>query len=170
MPIPNLDTIIKKRHTVLTGAILMAITLMLFTYMTSLFAFISPSQSLRWNTTITSTYTQPYHPGDTVTVDGLLSEGDSYFFKGYYYFFTSPEDVTWFVNVIDPNNMPIWFEPGQIQNAALEQTIDTISFTLPSNAVAGTYTVKLVVWSDFLPDGETRTNIVGWKTFEVVVP
>jgi len=139
----------------------------LSSYIISLLAFISPTQELRWSSSITYVNKPVFNPGNTVTVTGFLEEGTEYFEQGNYYFFTSTEDVRWILNVMDPNNLPIYMESGVVTNAISDIT-DSISFTLPPTAITGTYKIRLLVWAGWLPDGETRTYIINEFEFEVV--
>jgi hypothetical protein len=88
--------------------------------------------------------------------------------NGFYHDFTSPEEVTWIVIVIDPNNIPIHMEWDTIPSASGDRPLDTFSFNLPTTAVKGTYKIRVLVWTKWLPDGEARTNIINEKSFEVV--
>ena len=159
-----------KKRVIASVLILAATAYTLSTYIISLSAFVSPSQQLRWDVDLTYINSPAFTPGQTVTVEGVLIEGDTYFERGVYYFFTAPEDIVWFVNVVDPNHMPVEFTDDTISTALGDQIIGQLSFTLPNDAVTGTYTLKLVVWSGWLPDGETRTDLIGELTFEVVAP
>jgi hypothetical protein len=44
--------------------------------------------------------------------------------------------------------------------------LNPVTFTAPN--VKGTYRIRIVVWTEYLPDGETRTNLINEATFEVV--
>jgi hypothetical protein len=169
MQLLDVNSSINKRQKILSGIALVFIIYTLITYVISLSAFTSPSQSLRWDS-VPYINILTYNPGDTVTVTGDLIEGDDWFSRGNYYFFTAGEDIIWIANVKDPNNMPIHLETGSIIDALDDQVIGGFSFTLPSNAVPGTYTLKLLVWTGWLPSGESRTNVIGEINFEVVIP
>jgi hypothetical protein len=134
----------------------------------SLFAFISPTQELRWSSSITYINKPVLNPGNTVNVTGFLEEGTEYFERGNYYFFTAPEDVRWVLIVMDPNNLPIYMGSDVLTNAISDITEDSITFTLSSTAAPGTYKIRLLIWTDWLPGGETRTYIINEYEFEVV--
>ena len=159
---------LNRRQMIFASVLTLVIISGLFTYITTLLAFISPSQELRWNTSISSINKQTFQKGETVTIMGFLEEGTEYFSKGNYYYFTASEDIVWFVNVLDPNNQPIYFRtPVSVAGASGDISTGNISFPLPSNAVAGTYRIRLIVWTDLLPGGETRTYLVNEAEFEV---
>ena len=149
------------------GLLVLVLGITVVSYVISLNAFISPTRELRWDGTISYISNTVYNPGDPVLVEGRLIEGDSYFSLGYYYFF-APEDIRWIIVVIDPNNMPIYMETSVVTNA--NGVIDTgqINFNLPSSADPGIYHIRMIVWSDLLPTGETRTRQIQEITFEVI--
>jgi len=144
------------------------IVFILSTYVVSLFAFVSPSNELRWDGGIQYINGPTFNPSDTVIIEGYIEEGSTYFMKGFYYYFAGGEDVRWIINVMDEFYNPVHIETGTIVNAIGDNALPQISFDLPSNAPAGTYTVKVIIWTDWLPDGETRSNIIHEITFEVV--
>ena len=157
-----------RRQILFTGIMVILVLSGLFTYMVSLFAFKSPSPELRWNALVTSINKPTFQKGETVTITGLLEEGTEYFQKGYYYYFTSPENIVWIVNVLDPNNMPVHFEYLEVANAQGDININDIDFTLSTTALTGTYKIRVMVWNSWLPDGETRTYIINEAEFEVI--
>jgi hypothetical protein len=110
-----------------------------------------------------------YSRGDTVLITGFLEEGTQYFDIIQYYYFVTGEPVTWALVVLNPSNMPVHIETGTISNAEGDITLDPVSFSLASNAEIGTYRVRIIVWSDYLPSGETRTNSINEDTFEVAL-
>ena len=155
---------IKGKQAVLLLSIVIGI--MIFSYLGALFAFISPSPELRWNASISYINDIAFNPGETVTVNGFIEEGTQYYLLGNYYDFQASETTRWFVIIIDPNKQPIHFETGTLA-AIGDQTLDQFSFDLPSNAVSGQYRVRVFVWTDYLPSGDTRTYLVNEKTFTV---
>src|SRR4030042_1042551 len=154
-----------RRQILFAGLLALVIVSGLFTYITSLFAFISPTQELRWNASISSINKQTFHKGETVIITGLLEEGTEYFTKGYYYYFTSPEDIVWIVNVLGPNNLPIHLAYSSVFNAQGDINTSNINFNLPADAATGTYKIRIMVWTDLLPDGETRTYLINEAEF-----
>lgn len=168
MPITNQNIREKFSQRVSQGVLVILVGLTLVSYIFSLNAFISPTRELRWDGAITYLSDTTFSPGDPVLVEGRLIEGENYFSIGYYYYSFSPEDIRWILIVIGPNNTPIHIENNVVPNA--NGIIDTgqINFDLPSNAAAGQYRIRMMVWSDVLPLGETRTREIQEITFEVV--
>jgi hypothetical protein len=162
-PIEN-DT---KRN-IVAGILSLIVLISLYSYISALYGFISPMSELRWNSEILSISASTFNPGDNVVVDVMLEEGNTYFSRGNYYYFLSGENIRWIVNVMDPNNSPVFLESNPINGAIGDQAVGLVDFDLPTNASPGTYTVKVIVWSAWLPGGETRTNIIDDVTFEVV--
>ena len=159
----------RNRKKILIPSILIVVTLLsLHSYLVALNAFISPTSDLRWDGTVEYINKPTFSAGDTVTITDFFEQGETYFSKGNYYFFVGSESIRWIAVIKDQNNMPVYIESESIGNASGDITINDITFSLPANAATGTYTVKLMIWTDWLPDGETRTNVIHETIFEVV--
>jgi hypothetical protein len=141
-------------------------SLTIFSYIMAIYAFDSPSSGLRWNS---DSYIpeSSYSRGDTVNIYGSIEEAQRYLYFGQYFSFTSDVDVRWIVIVKGPNNEPIHIETDLLTMFSGDLDLDLVNFALPSNAATGTYTVRVFVWSDWLPGGETMTYQVSERTFEV---
>lgn len=156
-----------QKNKIVTILLLVIIIVTVSTYITSLFAFISPSEAQRWDTSIQTVNPPTINRGTTVTVTGLLEEG-SQFMMGYYHYFSSAENIRWIVVVVDPNNMPIYITSGTVAGALGDINLGPLNFNIPTTAALGTYKIRVLVWTDWLPSGETRTNIIHEELFVVV--
>lgn len=143
-------------------------------YVVALLAFNSPSYELRWSASITDIYysyfndgKDPFNPGDQVTIESTGIEGDQYWATSSYYAFTDNINVRWIIIVKDPNNMPVHFTSGTLDGVGGSVVIPSVYFNLPSNAVTGSYTARLILWTDWLPSGDSRTLIVDQLSFNV---
>ena len=143
----------------------------LVTYAVSLVAFVSPSENMRWNSDVDTIVPATYNRGDTVSITGLLEEGTEYLKYGPYYYlsFSSTEDITWAVIVLSPSNVPFSIQTGSLSGITGDFAITPVSVNIPSNAELGTYTVRVIIWTDLLPTGETKTNLINEGSFEVVI-
>ncbi len=145
------------------------------TYIIALLAFDSPSQDFRFKGGVDSImdyyfyFETSFSKGDIVRITGIVLGADRYFvFPSYYYYFVSTTSVRWIVGVLDPNDMPVHFESGTLNNIGSgDNALPVISFTLPSNAASGTYTIRVMGWTGFLPSGDTVTFEVLEDTFDV---
>ena len=146
------------------------------TYIIALLAFDSPSQDFRFKGGVDSIMDYSYYfstsfsKGDIVRITGIMLGADRYFDfpRSYYYYFVSTTSVRWIVGVLDPNDMPVHFETGILDNIGIgDDTLPVISFTLPSDAASGTYTIRVMGWTGFLPSGDTVTFEVLEDTFDV---
>lgn len=164
---PNTITSIDKNRSLKLILLLGTIFIFIY-YIISPFAFISPSSDLRWEVTINYLNKPSFDPGETVSLSGFAEEGESFFYRGYYYFFDYSEEVVWIVNVVGPHKEYIYFNCDSVLNAQGSFSIDLMSFNLPVNAASGIYTVKVFIWSDWLPDGLPRSTMANEITFEVV--
>ena len=63
--------------------------------------------------------------------------------------------------------VPVFIDTGSIANAQGDIIVNPDPYTLPSSATLGTYKIRIVVWTDLLPSGETRTDTIFEKTFVV---
>ena len=151
-------------------------------YIIALFAFDAPSADLPLdvvdieftdvNGTSTSTFSRGEQLNISVVVQMALRYATNYYAPNYYYF-VSGADYKVIVTVMDPKNKPVIFESA---NDSLNPDVaDVFSLTkdwggyykVPNNAAIGTYTVRVMTWSDWLPDGVTRIKTVREGSFEV---
>jgi len=160
MPKKNLITTEHKKN-ISYGLLTVIISYAIISYGVSLFAFESPTQDQRWETSVTTG--GPYSIGQQVTLTGALEQGISEYFS-----FTSPEDITWAILVIDSSNKPIRLEYGTRSAADGDLILDVVQFNLPDGTSAGLAQVRVIVWSGLLPIGETRTHLVHEGTFMVI--
>ena len=158
----------KRKQKIYLLTLAVVIGSILVSYTISLFAFVSPTVDLRWETSVINFDQPDYSRGETVTLTGYLEEGTQYYYFIQYYYFVTGEPVTWAVIVMDSVNMPIYIETGVLSDLQGDLTLDPVSFAIPATASLGTYKVRIMVWSDLLPTGVTRTNIINEGTFEVI--
>jgi hypothetical protein len=145
------------------------------TYISALFAFKSPSQEFRFKgnvSTVKDYYfnvATSFSKGGTVRITGIVLSADQYFVPPtYYYSFTTTTSVKWIVTVKDPNDMPVHFAYGDLAGAGLSNhTLPEVSFVIPSDAASGTYKIRVMAWSGWLPGGDTLTFEVLEDTFTV---
>jgi hypothetical protein len=145
------------------------------TYIVALLAFDSPSQDFRFKGGVDAIMNVYYYhstsfsAGDTVRITGIMLGAERYFsIPSYYYYFVGETSIRWIVGVLDPNNMPVHFETGTLDNVGIgDDNLPVISFDLPLSAVSGSYKIRVMAWSDFLPSGDTVTFEVLEDTFDV---
>ena len=157
-----------KKITISSILIVMIFTFTIFSYVTAIYAFDSPFSGLRWNSNAYLPETV-FSPGDTVQIFGSIEEAERYFYFGEYFSFSTTPNIRWIVTVKGPNEEPLFLESDLLSSFSGNLDFDVVNFVLPSNSAPGTYTVKVFVWTDWLPAGETRTYIISEKDFEVVV-
>lgn len=140
-------------------------------YVIALLAFHSPSYDLRWNASISdinyfSAPKNPFNPGDQVNITSTTYEGDDYWAVGSYELFTDTINIRWIITVKDPNDMPIHLASGTLAGVP-PVVIPDVNFNLPSDAVTGAYTARLILWTDWLPSGDSRTLTIEQMSFNV---
>jgi hypothetical protein len=136
-------------------------------------AFVAPSQDLPLRFNQVSTLDATYNPTSTfnreniVRINSTVEMALEYDLASVYYNFTS--DVTYriIVSVSDPNNMPVYIYNTQktIARGEIQNTLS--NYTIASNAVLGNYKVKIMLWSDWLPSGNTLSPSAEEVTFNV---
>lgn len=160
-------------------AILALITIGTFySYITALFAFISPYEEYPLDLTSAGTYTTSNNPstafskGSVVRVKGTVEKATAYWDTPpppytTYSSFSGSTSCRVFITVIDPNNLPIQFYTTT-QSLTIGQSADcAVDTAITSSAPSGTYKVKILVWSDSLPTGVSLTPTIETITFTV---
>ena len=164
----SIDIDLSEKRNLLVVSLVLAVVIgyTIFSYSIALFAFISPSAELRWGTNAFTD--QPsYSRGTQVTLTGFLEEGTAYFNIINYYYFTYSETVTWGVIVLSSDNTPVYIVTGTLTDQG-DITLDPLpKYDISPTASVGTYKVRIMVWSDLLPSGETRTITINEETFQV---
>lgn len=146
-----------------------------YTYVIALFAFNAPSQdlSMRFNSVGTydtgDTAKSVFAKGDTVRIKVSFEMADYYWSAPsyYYYYFSSGDAYRLIYTVSDGSGMPVYFSSvtGTITQAQVKN--DLADYISLSSASAGTYIVKVYLWSDWLPGGLALAPIGGSATFTI---
>ncbi|MDP2899602.1 MAG: hypothetical protein Q8O47_01360 [Candidatus Bathyarchaeota archaeon] len=154
----------------------------IFSYVVALYAFNAPSQDLSMRFNSVGTYDtgnvakSAFTKGDTVRVKVSFEMADyywsapSYYWSApsyYYYYFSSGDAYRLIYTVSDGSGMPVYFSSvtGTITQAQVKD--DLANYISLSSASAGTYTVKVYLWSDWLPGGVVLAPGAGTATFTV---
>lgn len=142
-------------------------------YIIALLAFVSPTEELRWEAEVVDFVyywggsQSSFNPGDEIVIKGTVIEGDEW--GPYAYTFDNPISVRWIINVKGPNDEAVYFTSGTNSSAIDDFDIPDVRFTLPSDAANGQYTARLMLWTGWLPSGDTRTLHMTELTFDVPV-
>jgi len=129
-------------------------------YIIALLAFVSPTEELRWEAEVVDfvyywgSSQSSFNPGDEIVIKGAVIEGDSW---GPYAYAFNPISVRWIINVKGPYYEAVYFTSGTNSSADGNFNIPDVRFTLPSDAANGQYTARLMLWTGWLPSGDTRT-------------
>jgi hypothetical protein len=140
------------------------------TYIAALFAFNTPIQELPIRVNTVNTYDTgdvlkgAFNKGNTVRVKAAIEMATTY---NMYYYFAGSESYRIIFTISDGSSRPMYIvsetatiNPGQVKT-------HSIDWVIPTGADAGTYTVKVYVWSDFLPGGVALAPMGGSNTFTV---
>jgi hypothetical protein len=144
-----------------------------WTYGVTLFAYITPNPDLdmRVNSVSTSdTSNNPkssFNKGETARIFSSIEKATAYSMNYYYYYFVGGESYRLVFTVTDNLNRPVYFgwltdtiNPGQVN-------LYSSDYAIPTSASAGSYTVNVYIWSEFLPSGEALAPTGGSVTFTV---
>jgi len=146
-----------------------------YSYLVALMAFVAPSQELplRFNsvgTFNTSDVSSPsFAKGEAVKIKLGYEMATDYYYavpSEYYYSFSGSETYRLIYTVLDSSNTPVHFESvsGSISVGGILSGSST--FSIPSNANSGLYSVQVYLWGDWLPAGGAL-SLAGSASFTV---
>jgi len=147
-----------------------------YTYIGALFAFNTPTQELPIRVNTVKTYDtgdvikDSFNKGGTARVKATIEMAmtySMYSYYSYYSYFAGSESYRIIFTISDGSSRPMYIVsetstiiPGQVKT-------HSIDWVIPLGADAGTYTVMVYIWSDFLPGGVVLAPTGGSKTFTV---
>lgn len=175
-------TLTPKRIVALSLLVLVSLAAV-YSYVVALYAFIAPSQDLPLQISGTQTGTPAgvaktaFARGETVRVKSTIEKATAYY--NYYYYYVPPPVYYYYydfvgttsyraiITVKDSAGQPVFFTSttGTINVGA---TVNVQGdYTISGSAATGTYTVDVLVWSDWLPTGIVLAPERGEVTFSV---
>ena len=149
----------------------------LYGYITALFAFIAPSEEFPLDIVYLSTFDigdneiGAFPRGDTVRIKANVEMATDYYYNYptsyYYYYFDSGTTYKIIFAVTDSEGRPVFFNSADesVSPGGFEMT--SFDYTMSSQAPKGTYNMRVMVWSDWLPQGVALYEYVAVGTFEV---
>lgn len=149
----------------------------LYGYVTALFAFIAPREGLPLDTTGLATYDVgntgkvSFSRGETVRINATVEKGTDYYYNyPYYYDYYGFVGVTTYriiFTVTDSEGRPVFFNSAveSVSPGGFEMT--SFDYAIPSSAPIGIYNMRVMAWSDWLPDGVALYEYTAVETFEV---
>jgi hypothetical protein len=147
-----------------------------YTYIIALYAFDAPSQDLPLQVTnleiLENNVTQSsFSVGDTVTLNSTIEKALSYMYFPFsydYFYFSGGTPFKLIVTIEDASHQPVFFFSldGSIATGGiLEYSVD---YLIKAGSSTGVYTVNVLLWSDWLPDGDALSPEAEVGTFNVV--
>jgi len=167
---------ITKKKLVSAGILLTILILLTYSYSTALLAFDAPSsdyplQITQVNTLDAGNVSQSnFDKGDLLRFDATFEKALRYMnfpFSYDYYDFIGDTNTKIIVTVKDPNKLPVFFEANQVTIDAGEEYVLLTDYVISSQAVSGVYTYTVMVWSDWLPSGNSLSVNVWEDVFNV---
>ena len=165
-----------SKKVVSTGILVTILLLLSYSYSTALLAFDAPSsdyplQITQVNTLDAGNLSQSnFGTGDLVRFDATIEKALRYMnfpFSYDYYDFVGDTNTKIVVTVKDPNKLPVYFEAKQVTINVGEIYDFSADYVIDSQAVSGVYTFTVMVWSDWLPSGNSLSVNVWEDVFNV---
>ncbi|KON31579.1 hypothetical protein AC482_00005 [miscellaneous Crenarchaeota group-15 archaeon DG-45] len=148
----------------------------LYSYIGALFAFIAPSEDFPFDVGVATFDTgdvskTSFARGDTVRVKATVEKGTGYYYNSYIYYFPYTYYATTYkviIAITDADGKAAYFSyesetigyPGQ-------SLATTFNVPISSEASKGTYTIKIMAWTDWLPSGVAMSPTAGEAMFTV---
>ncbi|RLJ01883.1 MAG: hypothetical protein DRP11_03750 [Candidatus Aenigmatarchaeota archaeon] len=169
-------TLDSKRLIVL-GVIVVLGVAATYSYIGALFAFIAPSQDFPLKVTSVATFDTSdasktaFTRGSTVRIKATVEKATDYYYNypTYYYYYDFVGDTSYriIITIMDGSRRPVFFKYTTKTISPGSSQVTSYDYKIPSTASAGTYTIRVMVWSDWLPSGDALAPEAGEKTFEV---
>ena len=160
-----------KKTLILTTLLVFSIVL-LYSYVVALVAFVAPSGDLPLDITSLSTLdssnvsTSMFSTDTVLRVNATIEKATMYFDTPYTNF-TSDTSYRLIITILNPNNIPADLISTQKTISPGESQVVLNDYSIPSNAATGTYTIRILLWSDWLPDGKNLAPTIEEVTFDV---
>ena len=174
---PRVITLSGKK--MLSLVIIASLTIaIVYTYVVALLAFVAPSETfplevVQLDTLDFSNATaSSFNQGDKVRVNITVEMAHAYYvnFPISYYYTDFLDDTSYrvIVTIMDPNKMPVFFASDI--NTVYPSGVDVYiyDYTVSGSASLGEYTVRVMVWSDWLPGGLALSELAKEVTIDVV--
>lgn len=166
-----------KRLMVLAVLVLVSVATV-YSYVAALFAFIAPSGDLPLRVTNVSTFDTDnngkttFARGEVVRINATVEMAEGYYYDTsvYYYPYFDSVETTYriVIAVMDDDGRPVGFYSQYPETITPgESLMTTFDCSVPSGASTGTYVIRVLVWSGWLPGGDALAPTAGEASFEV---
>ena len=165
-----------SKKLVSAGILLTILVLLTYSYSTALLAFDAPRSDYPLQITQVNTLDagnvseSNFVKGDLLRFDATIEKALRYMnfpFNYDYYDFIGDTNTKIIVTVKDPNKLPVFFEASQVLIDVGEAYVFSTDFVISSQAVSGVYSYTVMVWSDWLPSGNSLSVNVWEDIFNV---
>lgn len=156
------------------GIVIVVLVTVFFSYFMALLAFDAPSADspLKINQVVTLNASNDpqtsFNTGDTVRINSTIEKANRYLvfqYSNMYYDFIGDTTYRIIIAINDGSNQPVSFQSAQ--NTISIGSLEDYVFDYVVSAGTGTYTYKIMVWSDWLPSGVASSNSAWEGTFNV---
>ena len=164
-----------RKKALILGSLLLFSSILVYTYIVAILAFVAPSADYPLSVTSLTTLdtnnvtTSTYNAEETVRINITVEMALSYVNIPYSNYIDFTTDTTYrvIITIMDPNNKPVFFYNAQNTTSPQESQTYLRDYALPSNTAVGTYTIRVLLWSDWLPTGNALSPTVEEITFDV---
>ena len=109
--------------------------------------------------------------GETVRFNATVEMADYYYwyymYSPIYYSFSGIQNYRIIFAVMDNTNRPVYFVSTTESISPGASELTSYDWTIPSTASSGSYTIRVVTWSDWLPTGVALAPNAREATFTV---
>ncbi len=166
--------IIDRKKALAIGIIFGLTIIIAYTYIGALLAFVAPSETFPLRVTELDTLDDNvtevnFDIGDDVRVNVTVEKAEAYYIN----FPISYDNITFLgnttfriiVTILNEDRMPVYVNPPTSSTIAPDSSI-VFTYVYPTVAT-GTYTIRVMVWSDWLPGGVALSDVTEEVTFNV---
>ena len=165
-----------KKKIIVAGVLLITVVFVMSSYILALFAFDAPTEDLPLRVSDVDTLdasnvsTSTFGVSEPVTVNVTIEKALRYldfpFTYDYYYNFLGDSTCTVLITILDGTKQPI----GNVKSDVATVSVggySSVYISYASGFSAGSYTARVVLWSDALPNGQAMSNWAGEVSFSV---
>ena len=164
-----------KKKIIVAGVLLITVVFVTSSYMLALFAFDAPTEDLPLRVfevdslDASNVSTSTFSVSEAVSINVTIEKALRYLnfpFTYDYFDFLGDSTCTVLVTILDGSKQPI----GNVKSDVATVSVGgytSVYFVYASGFSAGSYTARVVLWSDGLPNGKAMSYSAGEVTFSV---
>ena len=164
-----------KKKIIIAGVLLITVIFVTSSYLLALYAFDAPTLDLPLSVSdvdtldASSVSTSTFSESDPVTIKITIEKALRYLnfpFTYHYFDFQGDSTCTVLITILDGTKQPI----GDVESDVATVSVggySSVYISYASGFSAGSYTARVVLWSDALPNGKAMSYWAGEVSFSV---